>query len=323
MKVDEGTQQINPNELKGRKVQLSIVEGPDHGNQFEIAKAQTVIGRAQRNDIVLQDRRVSANHASVEIQNGEILIKDLGSTNGTFVNNRQISTSRLQNLDEIVIGTTKILVSIFEDLNQFKMERTGKTSPLKSESDLLHDEASQSSKILADMPISAPGDPSQRHSKSSRVSKAGAKAAGGGETVSFLEINNMISEEIKEVPPPEISSKRVNAASEPLKAAALSKVACTLRLLKGPDCPKDFTLKKPTTTIGRRDCDLKLNDIDVSRKHMVLEVVMPDKIFIRDLGSTNGTFVNGKRVSYQQINNKDLIQCGQTLIEVSLENVDR
>lgn len=58
-------------------------------------------------------------------------------------------------------------------------------------------------------------------------------------------------------------------------------------------------LERPTApgmTIGRAECDVELNDPDVSRRHAILRQV-DDGLAIEDLGSKNGTFVNDRRIS--------------------------
>jgi pSer/pThr/pTyr-binding forkhead associated (FHA) protein len=52
----------------------------------------------------------------------------------------------------------------------------------------------------------------------------------------------------------------------------------------------------PGTTIGRAECDVELNDPDVSRRHAVIRLVDAG-LAVEDLGSTNGTFVNERRIS--------------------------
>jgi pSer/pThr/pTyr-binding forkhead associated (FHA) protein len=53
---------------------------------------------------------------------------------------------------------------------------------------------------------------------------------------------------------------------------------------------------EPGETIGRDECEIELNDPDVSRRHAVLRQV-DEGLAIEDLGSKNGTFVNDRRVS--------------------------
>lgn len=68
---------------------------------------RVTVGRAEENDIVLQDPRVSAVHALLEPVGPHWCIRDLGSRNGTAVNGERILTERvLQPADEIRLGET-------------------------------------------------------------------------------------------------------------------------------------------------------------------------------------------------------------------------
>ncbi len=69
---------------------------------------QTItIGRANNNDIVIQDSAVSKNHLKItKTAQGEYILEDLGSTNGTFVNGKPVRTCKLQSNDIVKIGDT-------------------------------------------------------------------------------------------------------------------------------------------------------------------------------------------------------------------------
>jgi len=74
----------------------------------------------------------------------------------------------------------------------------------------------------------------------------------------------------------------------------------TLIVTRGPLAGQHYAFDKPTTcTIGRaRDCTISLpreGHEDVSRHHCLLDI-SPPAVCIRDLGSTNGTFVNGRKI---------------------------
>ena len=65
--------------------------------------------------------------------------------------------------------------------------------------------------------------------------------------------------------------------------------------------------------LGREGADIELDDIKVSRKHAEIGLYGPGAYVLRDLASTNGTFVNGRRVSEKiQLKHRDLVRVGDT-----------
>jgi hypothetical protein len=72
--------------------------------EFAIRQVRTTIGRRSYNDIVLNHRSVSGEHALLRREGLDIYLEDLGSTNGSFVNGRLIKRQRLAHNDTIEIG---------------------------------------------------------------------------------------------------------------------------------------------------------------------------------------------------------------------------
>ncbi|MDX1584475.1 MAG: FHA domain-containing protein, partial [Thermoanaerobaculia bacterium] len=64
------------------------------------------IGRERGNDIVLRDARVSRSHAEISFERGFFIVRDLGSSNGTFVNGREVKVAPLTEGSEIRIGSS-------------------------------------------------------------------------------------------------------------------------------------------------------------------------------------------------------------------------
>jgi hypothetical protein len=94
----------------------------------------------------------------------------------------------------------------------------------------------------------------------------------------------------------------------------------TLRVIAGPQTGRVFTFEQHETfMIGRsEDSHFCLpQDRYFSRHHCILEIA-PPQCFLRDLGSTNGTFVNGIRVETCYLKNGDRIQGGETVLEVDV-----
>jgi pSer/pThr/pTyr-binding forkhead associated (FHA) protein len=67
------------------------------------------IGRKKSNDIVIDNLAVSGNHAKIEAVSTTFVIRDLDSTNGTFVNQKQITLHNLKHKDCIMIGKHELL----------------------------------------------------------------------------------------------------------------------------------------------------------------------------------------------------------------------
>jgi len=90
--------------LSGQLV-LFGVQGGYVGVEFPLKEqGPTTIGRDPANDIVLEDTTVSRRHAQIERQDGDVVLTDLGSSNGTFVNGRRVQQAPLRPGDEVVIG---------------------------------------------------------------------------------------------------------------------------------------------------------------------------------------------------------------------------
>ncbi len=86
---------------------LEIVEGPGAGTR-RVLDRPIVIGRAADADLVLDDTQVSRHHARLSpATDGSVVVEDLGSANGTFINNSQVvGRARLDPGDELLAGVT-------------------------------------------------------------------------------------------------------------------------------------------------------------------------------------------------------------------------
>lgn len=83
---------------------LQVVEGVDPGRRIELPEKRLVIGRSSECDVPLDVAAVSRQHAALLFDDGQFFVEDLGSRNGTYLNNRRIEKStKLGEGDDILI----------------------------------------------------------------------------------------------------------------------------------------------------------------------------------------------------------------------------
>jgi pSer/pThr/pTyr-binding forkhead associated (FHA) protein len=88
-------------------MRLTVIHGPNQGSEYILQDQETTIGRSANNNIVLPSPEISRRHAHLWQDGDSILLEDLGSTNGTFVNNARLYKQvTLHDGDEIQFGDT-------------------------------------------------------------------------------------------------------------------------------------------------------------------------------------------------------------------------
>ncbi len=190
--------------------------------------------------IDIEERFISREHARFEVrENSELWVRDMESTNSTYVNGNSITTQKLKDGDVITLGTKSVYKLVIELLSPSEM-------------------------------VEAP----------------------------------TFTEQVKKNPTSNIVQNQDYSASNIVNGIDLKSTGDLASLLQ----------YKPEIIIGRsRECDIQLDQLTVTRKHAAI-LKKPDGAFIiKDLGSKNGTFVNGERIKpYTDItiSEKDNINIG-------------
>lgn len=83
---------------------LVVIYGLDLGRKFNLTRAQIIIGRSSKADIQIDQEAVSRNHCKIINSNGSIVLRDMGSTNGTYINDELIDEYLLRDGDFIKVG---------------------------------------------------------------------------------------------------------------------------------------------------------------------------------------------------------------------------
>lgn len=89
---------------------LTIIMGEHNGHRYTLPPGDVItLGRGLDNQIVLDDSRVSRTHAELHTRGGEWHLRDLGSTNGTYVNGYGIRERALESGDRISLGGVEMV----------------------------------------------------------------------------------------------------------------------------------------------------------------------------------------------------------------------
>jgi hypothetical protein len=93
-----------------------LVSGPDHSGPdgtghrtYDLSAPITILGRGTDCDLRLVDAGVSRHHAELRIEDGEVVLVDLGSTNGTFVNGQPVRRVILADGTQVTLGRTTLV----------------------------------------------------------------------------------------------------------------------------------------------------------------------------------------------------------------------
>lgn len=221
--------------------ELTIVQGSGAGSRHTLRDGDTTIGRDPGNMIALADSLATRRHAAITVAGEEVSVRDLGSSNGTWVNGARLTAAqRLRDGDTIDIGQTR-----------FEFRR----------------------RVAAGQPVAVSG-------------------VVLGATVLL-----------------DPALEHADAAQPPAEPA--------LTIVGGAQDGRRFPLTPRTTLVLGRDGQnaIPLKDERVSRRHAELSLGATGTAMLRDLGSSNGTLVNGRRiVDPHPLSDGDLVVVGDTTL---------
>ncbi len=94
---------------------LFVIQGRDQGSRFHLEEAVHTVGRTHTHSIRLHDTEVSRNHAEFVRRGDVYAVRDLGSSNGTFVNGKPVTEQELTSGDQVQVGRSLLLYTGFID----------------------------------------------------------------------------------------------------------------------------------------------------------------------------------------------------------------
>jgi two-component system cell cycle response regulator len=124
---------------EAQRVYLMTIGGAQIGALHRVREARTVIGRAESAQIRVVDEGISREHAELVIDGERVLVRDLSSRNGTFVNGARTTSSEVRVGDKLSLGgATFVVFKHTEELDDLRVARGASagapSSPLARES---------------------------------------------------------------------------------------------------------------------------------------------------------------------------------------------
>jgi pSer/pThr/pTyr-binding forkhead associated (FHA) protein len=101
---DEDNAVVHGGEVRPGETLLVVRQGPEIGTRYSLVGDQVTVGRVPDNQIQLDDVTVSRQHAVFVREGDDWVVRDLGSLNGTYVNNERVDEVIVRHGDDLQIG---------------------------------------------------------------------------------------------------------------------------------------------------------------------------------------------------------------------------
>lgn len=330
--------------LKPTLLEITWPDGKEE--TYPLTKPATLIGRGKGNDIQIPVEFKSVSRNQLEIRKyapAEYILRDLGSTNGTFVNREQIEQVRLADRDVIIIG----LAENQEQVRiRFRMGTEAVFNPRQDQEPLTPQQpvamqAPAQPYLLIRWPNGTTGSflvdkdevvlgraaDTDVHIPAGFTFVSGRhfviRKVGKGFTLTDLESTNgtlLNNKELLPNQPVAIHNNAIIRIGDDNLGISLgmtfidpASIALPVEGYRAAAQSMAMEVAKPIT-IGRLPANqIFLDAPDVSRKHAVIQQI-GDQVIIQDLKSRNGTYVNGHFIDQAELFEGDLIQIGEYLL---------
>jgi pSer/pThr/pTyr-binding forkhead associated (FHA) protein len=276
---------------------MKLVIADDEGNKrvFPFVGGEITIGRLESNTIPLPERNVSRHHARLKKENGHVLVEDLGSYNGIFINGQRVrSAVPVQHSDTIQIGDYAIAV-VTEDKSTTDVDLPALVAPNAvrppppppvSVPPLALEDATLLPDVASDLPT-------VELLETDKVPDSRTPTA-------IIEVTNLPSTE----PPPAVT----------LAPEAAPHLVVLNTELRG----REFACIRTELRLGRADDtdnDILLDHRSLSRTHARLRRRPNGDWWIHDTQSANGVFVNGEKYAETALKNGDVVMLGHVKLK--------
>ena len=327
---------------------LLVKRGPELLKSMPI-ESDLVIGRGEQCSVRLEDRAISRQHLILKVSSGQLIAEKKSEFAPLLVNGTPQSQVTLQAGDQIQVGSYLLVIEKKVQEAQPKNAATTPTDPSSAlstggvEDGVPPSGQQQSSPDGQEFAVEAgfegqgmdqvsnEGDPSSSagvHSGDSQFQVNADAGSEGGDSLGVAGVpgQDQDHEQAQSSTGFESQAGSTDAGvvdeDAKTKAISLEKVAAKLILKSGAANFTELTLEKNEILIGRgQDCDIVLDDKKASRKNSLIRRAGLS-FSIKDLDSSNGTYINGEKITEKELSSDDLIQIGNVEIEFKVTSLD-
>lgn len=263
------------------------------------------VGRTKNSDFTFRsDINMSGVHFVITYDSSECRLDDLNSTNGTYVNEQSVSQEILRHGDIILAGRTRFTIE--------HISRPLSTKPFVPSRPPTADESSMDANGEGES-NSASADSLIRKSLRRVSEKANyARHKRNSSSDACIKKRESGVHQMQHTAPPACSRPpKLFCSDSSAEASKRTPAGVCLELMSEADERNVWLLPGQQLTVGRTEfSDFVIStDATLSGRHFVLRCE-PDAIYVSDAKSTNGTFVNGNRISTARVFDRDVIQAG-------------
>ena len=322
--------------------------------QSRAVEGDLMVGRSDQCSLRLEDRAISRQHLLIRKSGDQLIVEKKSEFAPLVVNGVQQIQANLQSGDQIQVGPFLIVIEKSKEVtppeNPVAHSNPPKTDPRQkggeseehSSLEATLDGASSSEQSLTETPSlgegpsgqftseSVPGVPGEGSADMPGHSQFQVNADGAA-----LESDPVLSTSEHEapgsqsddlnVPPSEGSSSDAGSELEEdgkTRAISLEKVVAKLFLKAGTANVTELTIDKDEVVIGRgKDCDIILEDKKASRRNTIIRRAGL-QFSVKDLESSNGTYLNGEKITESELSSEDVIQVGNAELEFKVTSLD-
>lgn len=280
--------------MKDKKVIILLLNGEE--SRFPLESERVLIGRDESCDIVIHDDSVSRKHAAISHKFNAIYIENVSSTGRITKNGEDVEYIQIEEGEEIGIGAA---VLYWRVQNQASVVASAPTPMPQGEESTAH--------------VSTDGNPVRDHAEFSLERPAGSNAQSQPDNfaVAATPEANPISGDFEI-----ISSEKTTVQADSLHPV--------LKVLKGEMTTREIKLDFGSSwTVGRTpQCEVFIDNQKLSRQHFKI-LKVGNTYRVEDLGSANGTRLNGVTIKDAPLHPFDTIQAGPVEIQFIIVDADK